>query len=118
MGPKHGRSPWKRALLAERPTLVSEVYVAIAQERLSKQEEYANGLHELMTDEHFAQEHSEIRDTTPSDFSRVPPLSGSGQMLDAASRDPAVYQGSRLAQRVISRPTSVGTDQYDQWLIV
>jgi predicted NACHT family NTPase len=108
--------PWLSALLDAQPKLVSEVYIAIAQERLSKKEEYVQGLNELMTEEHFAQERSKIAIRLLSDFPS-PTLFQLGQMLDAALSDPAVHRDLLpLAQNVISQTTSVGNDQYDQWL--
>jgi predicted NACHT family NTPase len=108
--------PWLGALLAERPDLVADVYVGIAQEKLSKKESYAHGLNELMTDEHFVTKRGEIAVRLLSHFPN-PALFQLGQMLDAALSDPTAHKGLLpLAEKVIYGETAVDSDQFDQWL--
>lgn len=108
--------PWLVALLKERPDLVADVYVAIAQEQLSKRKESPQGLHELMTDENFAAKRSEIASRLLRDFSS-PALYQLGQMLDVALSDVSSHKELlSLAQNVISGTTAVGKDQFEQWL--
>lgn len=99
--------PWLGALLAERQELVADVYVAIAQEKLSKKESYAHGLNELMTDEHFATKRGKIAVRLLSYFPN-PALFQLGQMLDAALSDPTAHKDLLLmAEKVISGATAV-----------
>jgi predicted NACHT family NTPase len=108
--------PWLAALLEQRPELVAQVYVAVAQQRLSKQEDYADGLHELMTDEHLAPKRGGIAIRLLSDFPN-PALFQLGQLLDGALSDRTSHKDLlSLAQKVLSGTTAVGSDQFDQWL--
>ena len=108
--------PWLGALLTERPELVADVYVAIAQDGLSKKENYVHGLNELMTNEHFAPKRGEIAVRLLRNFPN-PALFLLGQMLDAALSDPAAHKHLLpLAEKVISGATAVDSDQFDQWL--
>lgn len=108
--------PWLVALLEERPDLVAEVYLAIAQEQLSKNKETPQGLHELMTDEHFAAKRSEFALRLLQAFPG-PALYQLGQMLDVVLSDVSSHSALlSLARKVISGTTAVGSDQLAQWL--
>jgi hypothetical protein len=108
--------PWLVALLDERPDLVAEVYLAIAQEQLSRNKETPQGLHELMTDEHFAAKRSGIAVRLLRDFPSLP-LYQLGQMLDIVLSDVGSHgELLSLAQKVISGTTAVGSEQFEQWM--
>jgi hypothetical protein len=108
--------PWLVALLEERADLVAVVYLAIAQEQLSRKKESPQGLHELMTDEHFAAKRSEIAIRLLRDFSS-PALYQLGQMLDVALSDQSSHEALlSLARNVISGTAAVESDQLEHWL--
>lgn len=107
---------WLGALTSERPELVVEVYYAIARERLSNSEEYAHGLHELMTDDAFASKRGRIAIRILREFPS-PTLYQLGQLLDAALSDITVHKDLlTFVEGVISGTTAVGNDQFDHWL--
>src|SRR6478672_8211283 len=45
--------PWRRALVEQRPELARDVFLTIARLRLSNNEQYIDGLHELLTESPF-----------------------------------------------------------------
>lgn len=108
--------PWKQALLEQRPELVRDAYRAVARARLSKGEQHADGLHELLTEAAF----EPFRKETALGFLREFPNAPRyrlGALLDAATGITDAHKDLlAIADEVLSGIRRVDEPQRDMWL--
>jgi len=108
--------PWREELMMHRPELVRDAYFAIAQLRMSKNEQSVDGLSELLTESSMAPYRSAIvldllRQFPNADAFRL------GDLLDAVAVHPVSHPDFlQLTSQIISGATTVDQRQYDLWL--
>jgi hypothetical protein len=108
--------PWKQAILDQRPELARDAYSAVARARLSKGEEHADGLHELLTEGAFEPFRKDTALTFLRDFPNAPPYR-LGALLDAATGIPEAHKDLlAIADDVMSGALAVDERQRDMWL--
>jgi predicted NACHT family NTPase len=108
--------PWKQAILNERPELAWDAFSAVARARLSKGEQHADGLHELLTEEPFEPFRKDTALTFLREFPNAVPYR-LGELLDAATRIPEAHKDLlAIADDVLSGALAVDERQRDMWL--
>ncbi len=109
--------PWKTALLESRPTIMRDVYLAVAKLRLAKSEEYVDGLYELTTDPSLEPYREDFVLELLVEFPNARP-NHLVEILDAAIKTPDAHAGALdIAHNVLSGSTSVDDAQRDLWLV-
>lgn len=110
--------PWREELMVRQPELVRDAYIAIAQARLSRNEEFIDGLRELLNDSAFEPYRPGIALDLLGQFPNACP-GRLGELLDAVTSLPALHQDFvRLASPIISGAPGVDERQRDLWLVV
>jgi hypothetical protein len=108
--------PWKQAILNERPELARDSYSAVARARLSKAEEHADGLHELLTEQSFEPFLKNTALTFLREFPNAPAYR-LGALLDAATGISEAHNDLlAIADDVVSGKLFVDERQRDMWL--
>jgi hypothetical protein len=108
--------PWKQAILNQRPELARDAYSAVARARLSKGDQHADGLHELLTQEPFGPFRRDIALTFLREFPNAPPYR-LGELLDTATGMPEAHKDLlAIADDVVSGALAVDERQRDMWL--
>jgi predicted NACHT family NTPase len=108
--------PWKQAILDQRPELARDAYTAVARARLSKHEEHADGLHEMLSQEPFGPFRKDTALTFLREFPNASPYR-LGEILDAATAIPEVHKDVlAIAADVVSGALTVDERQQDMWL--
>jgi predicted NACHT family NTPase len=107
--------PWRKELIAQRPELVRDAYRTIARARLAKGHEFADGLHELLTDPAFKSSRADtvfelLRDYPNASFFRL------GEMLDAATKLPVLHDRLVTLARTVLAGNALAERQRDLWL--
>jgi predicted NACHT family NTPase len=109
--------PWKQALLATNPALVSDAYAAVARLRLSRGEQTAEGLREILTEQAL----EPFRDQITISFLREFPNANEfrlGELLDAVVSSPALHGDFlAIAAHLLSGHQAVDERPRDLWLI-
>jgi len=107
---------WKKAALQQRPELVYAAHKAIARARFTKDDQRADGLHELLTEEAL----KPYRAETVVEFLRDFPNMNSyrlNELIDAVLVMPEAHRDFLdLAARVIDAKVHVDLPQYEKWL--
>jgi predicted NACHT family NTPase len=108
--------PWVQAILDQRPELARDAYSSVARVRLSKGEEHAEGLHELLTQQPFEPFRKETALTFLREFPNAPRYR-LASLLDAALAIPEAHKDLlAIADDVISGGLAVDERQRDMWL--
>jgi hypothetical protein len=109
--------PWRKAMIERQPELVRDAYIAVAKLRLSRKEQIAEGLRELLTEAPF----EPYRPAIVIDLLRQFPNADRfrlNEILDAvAALPPAHHNFQQLAAPVISGAVAVDDQQRDLWLV-
>ncbi len=109
--------PWRKALTERQPELVRDAYFAIAQLRLSRNEQFVDGLRELLNEPAFEPYLPAIVPDLLRQFPNADPFR-LGDLLDAVAELPTAYQDFlQLAAPVISGAVAVDQRQRDLWLV-
>ncbi|TIO08398.1 MAG: hypothetical protein E5X89_29560 [Mesorhizobium sp.] len=109
--------PWRNALAEHRPEVLRDAYLAMAQLRLSQDEQSADGLTELLTEPIFEAYRGDIALDLLCQFPNAHPFR-LADLLDAVAKIPATYESFlRLTNQVISGAVKVDEHQRDLWLV-
>lgn len=107
--------PWRKELLEQRPELVRDAYLEMARARLARGHEFADGLHELLTDVAFESYRADIVLGLLRDYPNSSPFR-LDEMLSAAIKLPVLHDRLlALAQTVLAGGV-VDPRQRDLWL--
>jgi predicted NACHT family NTPase len=108
--------PWKQAILAERPDLACDAYIAVVRAKLRAREQYADGLQELLKEEAFRPYRTDIVLELLQEFPNAGPIQ-LAEILDTGVRIPALRAKLlEIAGDVVSKRLTVDTPQRDMWL--
>jgi predicted NACHT family NTPase len=107
--------PWRKELTEQRPELVRDAYLAIARARLAKGHEFADGLHELLTEPAFEASRADtvfelLRDFPNASFFRL------DEMLNAAAKLPMLHDRLVALARTVLAGNALAERQRDLWL--
>jgi hypothetical protein len=107
--------PWRKDVMERRPDLAQEAYLDAARLRLSRNEQIADGIHELLTDASFEPNRIDIvldllRDYPNADPYRV------DELLSAAAKMPAAHHRLLALTRTLLAGTTLSERQRDLWL--
>lgn len=107
--------PWRKDVMERRPDLAQEAYLAVARLRLSRNEQIADGMHELLTDPGFEPDRIDIvldllREYPNADPYRV------DELLNAAAKIPAAQERTLALARTILTGSTLSERQRDLWL--
>jgi hypothetical protein len=109
--------PWRRAMVERRPELARDAYVAVAHLRLSRNEQFAEGLGELLREAPF----EPFRPAIVIDLLRQFPNADRfrlGELLDAIVALPSTHQQYlQLVPLVLSGAVAADGPQRDLWLV-
>jgi predicted NACHT family NTPase len=109
--------PWRQALTEGRPEIVRDAYLAVAQIRLSRNEQFVQGLPALLTEPAFESYRRDITLDLLRQFPNANPFQ-LGNLLDAVVKLPAAHDDFlQLADPVISGAVTVDQRQRDLWLV-
>jgi predicted NACHT family NTPase len=109
--------PWKTALLESCPVIIRDAYLAVVKLRLTRSEEYVEGLHELTTEPSLEPYQKDFVLELLREFPNARPQH-LVTLLDAAIKTPEVHAGALdIARDVLSGNTSVDNPQHDLWLV-
>jgi hypothetical protein len=108
--------PWRQALMERRPELVRDVYLAVVRLRLSRNEQFSDGLRELLVEAAFERYRVDIVLGLLREFPNASPFR-LDELLAAAAKLPAGHEGFlKLARQVVSGAVLVDQRQRDLWL--
>lgn len=107
--------PWRKDVMERRPDLAQEAYLAVARLRLSRNEQIADGIRELLTDAVFEPDRIDIvldllREYPNADPYRV------DELLNAAAKMPAAHERTLALARTILAGATLSERQRDLWL--
>jgi hypothetical protein len=109
--------PWRTALMESRPELVRDAYLALARLRLSRKEQFADGLRELLNETALGR----YRSATVLDLLRQFPNADPmrlADLLDAVTALPSTHEAFlELAAPIVSGDVAVDQRQGDLWLV-
>jgi hypothetical protein len=109
--------PWKQALLEQRPELIRDAYVQVVRSRLSRAQEHAEGLYELLTETPLEPFRKDAVLGLLHDFPNTS-VSILNQLLDSVIALPTAHADLlALAAKILSGATVVGEHQRDIWLV-
>jgi predicted NACHT family NTPase len=109
--------PWRTAITERRPELVRDAYLSVACLRLSRNEQLADGLSELLTDPAFEPYRRDIALDLLRQFPNASPFR-LADLFDAAVKLPAAHEAFlQFAGPVISGHVPVDDPQRDLWLV-
>jgi predicted NACHT family NTPase len=109
--------PWRQALSEGRPEIVRDAYLAVSHVRLSRNEQFVQGLPELLTEPAFAPYRRDIALDLLRQFPNANPFQ-LGNLLDAVVKVPAAHEDFiQLASPIISGAVTVDQRQRDLWLV-
>lgn len=107
--------PWRKDLMESRPELVRDTYLAVVQLRLSRNEQFADGLSELLTADAFKPYLADIVLGLLSEYPNASPFR-LDEMLNAAAKLPAVHERFLGLTRTVLADTALEHHQRDLWL--
>jgi predicted NACHT family NTPase len=108
--------PWRRALTERRPELVRDVYLAVARLRLSRNDQFADGMSELLAEPAFEPYRVDIVLGLLREFPNASPFR-LDELLGAAAKLPVAHEGFlELARQILSGTIPVDQRQRDLWL--
>jgi predicted NACHT family NTPase len=107
--------PWRKDVMERQPDLAQDTYLAVARLRLSRNEQIADGIHELLTDAAFEPNRIDIvldllREYPNADPYRV------DELLNAAAKMPAAHERTLALARSLLAGTALSERQRDLWL--
>jgi predicted NACHT family NTPase len=107
--------PWRRDVMERRPDLAREAYLAVARLRLSRNEQIADGIHELLTEAAFEPDRIEVvldllREYPNADPYRV------DELLNAVVKMPAAHERTLALARTLLAGMTLSERQRDLWL--
>lgn len=108
--------PWREALMERRPELVRDVYLAVVRLRLSRNEQFSDGLRELLAEAAFEPHRVNVVVGLLREFPNAIPFR-LDELLAAAAKLPAGHKGFlELAREILSGAVLVDQRQRDLWL--
>ena len=108
--------PWREAILAARPELARDAYLAVARARLSRADPMIDGLHELLTETALEPFRTEVAIGLLRDFPNANDFR-LGEILDAVTRSSDAHREFlTLAESVLSGTVAIDARQRDLWL--
>jgi hypothetical protein len=108
--------PWRQALMERRPELVRDVYLAVVRLRLSRNEQFSDGLRELLAEAAFEPYRVDVVLGLLREFPNASPFR-LDELLAAAAKLPAGHEGFlELARQIFSGAVLVDQRQRDLWL--
>jgi predicted NACHT family NTPase len=108
---------WRKAMIERRPELVRDAYLAVVHLRLSRKEQIAEGLRELLQEPAFEPHRPALIIDLLRQFPDADPFKLS-ELLDAVVVLPSIHQGFlQLAAPVMAGTVPVDERHRDLWLI-
>lgn len=107
--------PWRKDLIEQRPELVRDAYLAIARLRLSKNHQFADGLHELLTEPAFEPSRADIVFELLRDYPNATPYR-LDEMLSATVKLPVLHDRLQTLARTVVAGNALEERQRDLWL--
>jgi hypothetical protein len=109
--------PWRRALTDQRPDLVRDTYLAVVRLRLSGNDQFIDGLNELLSEAAFEPCRGKFALDLLRQFPNADPLR-LGDLLDAVAKQPSAHAGFlECAAEILADPSVVDERQRDLWLV-
>jgi hypothetical protein len=109
--------PWRKAVIERRPDLARDAYLAVVRARLSRKQQFAEGLRELLQEPAFEPYRPTFIIDLLRQFSNADPFR-LGELLDAVTALPSIHQDYlHLAAPMISGAVAVDERQRDLWLV-
>jgi predicted NACHT family NTPase len=110
-----GIQPWRRDVLDRRPDLAQDTYLAVARLRLSRNEQIADGIHDLLNDAAFETNRIDIVLDLLREFPNADPYRVD-ELLNAAAERPAAHARTLALARGLLAGTTLSERQRDLWL--
>jgi hypothetical protein len=110
-----GVQPWRKDVMERRPDLAQDTYLAVARLRLSRNEQIADGIHELLTDAAFEPNRIDIVLDLLREFPNADPYRVD-ELLSAAAKRPAAHERTLALARSLLTGTALSERQRDLWL--
>ncbi|WP_024583732.1 hypothetical protein [Bradyrhizobium sp. OHSU_III] len=107
--------PWRGEVTEHRPDLAKEAYLAAARLRLSRNEQIADGIHELLTEDAFEPERIDLVLDLLREFPNADPYRVD-ELLNAAAKRPAAHARMLALARSLLASTALSERQRDLWL--
>jgi hypothetical protein len=107
--------PWRKDLLERRPELVRDAYLEVARARLARGHEFADGLHELLTDAAVESHRADIVLGLLRDYPNASPFR-LDEMLGAAVKLPVAHDRLLALAQTVLAGSVVEQRQRDLWL--
>jgi predicted NACHT family NTPase len=110
-----GVQPWRKDVMERRPDLAQDTYLAVARLRLWRNEQIADGIHELLTDPAFQSNRIDIVLDLLREFPNADPYRVD-ELLNAAAKRPAAHARTLALARSLLAGTTLSERQRDLWL--
>ncbi|MGJ4897191.1 hypothetical protein ACQR2B_18945 [Bradyrhizobium oligotrophicum] len=107
--------PWRNALIEARPELIRDAYLSVARLRLSRNDQFVSGLHELLTEAPFEPYRADLTLALLADYPNADPYR-LDDMLTAAAKLPAAHDRLLTLARTVLAGTTLSERQRDLWL--
>ena len=107
--------PWRKDLMERRPELVRDAYLAVARLRLSKNDQFVDGLSELLTDPAFESSRADIVLELLQDYPNAAPFR-LDEILSAAAKLPVLHDRLLALARTVMAGNALAERQRDLWL--
>lgn len=107
--------PWRSALIEARPELVRDAYLSVARLRLSRNDQFIDGLHELLTEAPFEPYRAHLTLALLADYPNADPYR-LNDMLIAAAKLPAAHDRLLTLARTLLAGTTLSERPWDLWL--
>lgn len=109
--------PWRSFIVERRAALVRDAFLAVARIRLSRGDQYIEGLHELLSDSAFEPFRKDVALALLRDYPNMTPFR-LGDLLDVVTKVPEAHaEFLALARRVLTDSAFVDERQRDMWLV-
>jgi predicted NACHT family NTPase len=108
--------PWRQALMERRPELVRDVYLAVVRLRLSQNEQFSDGLRELLAEAAFEPYRVDIVLGLLREFPNASPFRLDELLAVAAKLPEGREEFLVLARQILSDAVLVDQRQRDLWL--
>ena len=110
-----GVQPWRKEVMERRPDLAEDTYLAVARLRLSRNEQIADGTHELLTDPAFESNRIDIVLELLREFPNADPYRVD-ELLSAAAKMSAAHERTLALARSLLMGTTLSERQRELWL--
>jgi predicted NACHT family NTPase len=107
--------PWRNALIEAQPELVRDAYLAVARLRLSHNDQFISGLHELLTETPFEPYRADLTLALLADYPNADPYR-LNDMLIAVAKLPAAHDRLLTLARTFLAGTALNERPRDLWL--